>query len=131
MSATSPNVGFGQASATFTIPNGFDGSAVSAVDLERNFAFARVSISDCSMIQASTTMTLQFGFGASDTMLNAFDNSTTAIWRSGNLPTSGGFTLMLPPELTMGVRRVKIVLSQNTSGSSATFTVYGFDGGVV
>lgn len=130
MGITNPNVGFGQSSGSFVIPSGFDGSAVDALDLERNFAFARVSIGDCSMIPATTTMTLQFGFGASDTVLNAFDNSTTAIWRSSNLPTSGGFTLMLPPELTMGVRRVKIVLSQNVTGD-ATFTIYGFDGGVV
>ena len=123
-------VGFGQKSGTFTIGTGADGSAVDPVDLERSYAFHRLYITDCSNIQASTTLGVELGFTDSDTMVDAYDNSDTTAWASGNLPTSGAFTMLLPPELTMGAQRVRVVLSQVTSGGTAVFTIYGFDAGL-
>lgn len=109
---------------TFTIANGANGSAVTPVDLGANYESLVVTCTDCQYIAATTTMSAVIGLGPADTLctLYAKDDPSSA-WATGNLPTSG--TLAFGMTYPFAVRRIRLVLSNNASGGSVVFNVYG------
>lgn len=126
MATVSSNVGFAQNSGTFTIGSGATGSAVTAVDLGRNYAFITVSCNDAQYIQAATTMTIKISRETANTNMNSlWKQDGSGAWTSGTLPTSGGFTFALPD--AFGARHVQVILSQNSGAGSVVFTIRGFD----
>lgn len=120
--------GFGRSDRqTFTIPNGADGSAVAAVDLQRNYAFIVVSCADASAIAADTTLAAEAADDDSGALVPVYEQDGGAPWQSGTLPTSGGFRFWLTH--AFGVQRLRLILSNSTTGA-VTLYVYGFDGAV-
>ena len=121
-------VGFGRSDRqTFTIPNGADGSAVAAVDLERNYSFVIISCDDASGITANTTLSAEAADDDSGALNPLYMQDGSAAWESGTLPTSGGVRFWLSH--AFGVQRLRLILSNNAS-SDVTFYIYGFDGAV-
>lgn len=112
---------------TFTIPSGASGAAVTPADLYHNCKLIVISCADCSGVAASTSLTVQTGFGASDTMCTLYEQDTPSlVWTSGNLPTSG--TMRFALTHAIGARRVRLILSNNTT-TNTVFTIYGVDVG--
>ena len=121
-------VGYGRSDRqTFTIPNGADGSAVAAVDLERNYGFVVISCEDSSNIPSNTTLSAEVADDDSGTLLPLYTQDGSGLWQSAVLPTSGGLRFWLSHGF--GIQRLRLVLSANTTGA-VTFYVYGFDGAV-
>ncbi len=112
---------------TFTIPSSADGSAVAAVDLDRNYGFIVITCDDASNIAADTTLSAQVAEDDSGALNPLYMQDGNAAWNSGVLPTNGGFRFWLSH--AFGVQRLRLVLSNNTSGA-VTLYVYGFDGAV-
>jgi hypothetical protein len=111
----------------FTIPNAADGSAVAAVDLERNYGFIVVSCPDTSNIAADTNLSAQVADDDSGSLLPLYTQDAGGAWQSAVLPTSGGLRFWLSP--AFGVQRLRLILSNNSSGE-VVFHIYGFDGTV-
>lgn len=121
-------VGFGRSDRqTFTIPNGANGSAVAAVDLERNYSFVIVSCDDAAGIPAATTLSAQAADDDSGALNPLYMQDASAVWQSGTLPTSGGLRFWLSHGF--GLQRLRLILSSNTT-ADVTFYIYGFDGAV-
>lgn len=111
---------------TFTIPSGQNGSAETPVDLGANYKAILIRCENCQYIPASTTMRLQAGEGASDTMCNVYPaDDPSSQWVSGDLPTSG--TLRLVSTNAFGARRIRVILSNNSTGGSTVFYIYGIE----
>ncbi len=124
--------GFGAlvASKTFTIATGADGSAVTAVDLERNCAGIVIRCTDCEFIDAATTMTLLVGMTLDDTLVDLhYVANPGTVWVSGVLPDVAGETFHFMITDAAFVRRVRIVLLNVVTGSGdqVDFEVWGFD----
>lgn len=114
---------------TFTIPASADGSGVDAIDLERNYAFIVVKCEDCSNIPSSTSLSFEVGYDNSDTLCDLYEqDDPSTIYSKGDLPTSGTLAFLL--NHAAGAQRLRPVLSNNASGGSVVFKVYGWDGGV-
>jgi len=115
--------------ASFTIANGADGSGVAAVDLGRGYNYLIVKCESCIRIQAATTLSALVGYDNADTLcaLKMRDDPGLA-WVSSALPTTG--TLAFALLHAIGVQRIQFVLSQNASGGSVVFKVYGIGGGM-
>lgn len=114
---------------TFTIPASADGSAVAEVDLGRNYAFIVVKCEDCSNIPATTTLSAEVGYDDGDTLVDLYEQDDPGtLWESGNLPTSGTLGFLL--NHAAGAQRLRLKLSNNASGGSVVFSIYGWDGGV-
>ena len=121
-------IGFGRSDRqTFTIPSSADGSAVAAVDLERNYSFIVITCDDSSNIAADSTLAAEVAEDDSGALNPLYLQDGSAVWASGILPTSGGFRFWVSH--AFGVQRLRLILSNNTSGA-VTFYVYGFDGAV-
>ena len=126
--AVSREIGFGRSDRqTFTIPNGADGSAVAAIDLERNYSFIVISCDDASDIAADTTLSAEVADDDSGELNPLYMQDGSAPWTSAVLPTSGGFRFWLSH--AFGIQRLRLILSNNTTGE-VTLYVYGFDGAV-
>lgn len=124
------NAGYGRSdAATFTIPSGATGSAVAAVDLERNYMYLMVKCEDASNIAAATNLTAQVGYDDADALVDLYerDDPSTA-WSKGSLPTSGSFGFALVH--AVGAQRLRLVLSNAASGGDVVFTVYGIGASV-
>jgi hypothetical protein len=121
-------VGFGRSDRQpFTIPNGADGSAVAAVDLERNYSFVAISCDDASGIPSGAVLSAEAADDDSGALNPLYMQDGSGEWQSGALPTSGGFRFWLGH--VFGVQRLRLILSANTT-DEVTLYVYGFDGGV-
>jgi hypothetical protein len=112
---------------SFTIPNGADGSAVAAVELERNYGFIVISCADASNIAADTSLNAEVADDDSGDLLPLYTQDGAAAWQSGVLPTSGGLRFWLSP--AFGAQRLRLILSNNSEGE-VVFHIYGFDGAV-
>ena len=114
---------------TFTIANGADGSAVAAVDLGASYKIILIQCTDCSNVAASTNLTALVGYTAADTLSDLYEQDDPSTqWSKGDLPTTGTLAFILTH--ATGARRLRLVLSNNASGGSVVFTVYGLDKGV-
>lgn len=114
---------------TFTIGNGADGSAVAPADLGANYKAIIIRCADCQYIPATTTMGLELSEDAADTMCDMYEaNDPGTIWVSDNLPTTG--TLRVVITHAFMARRVRIVLSGNSTGGATTFAIAGSDRGL-
>ncbi len=118
------NAGY-SAVKSFTIGSGADGSSVDPVDLGGRYEIIIIRCEDCSNIQASTTASLQVGNLSGDTLCDLYQRDAPGtLWgNSQNLPTTGTWQAVIVDAYT--VRRVRLTLSQNTSGGSAVFKVQG------
>lgn len=124
----SRETGFGRSDRqTFTIPNGADGSAVAAVDLDRNYSFLVISCDDASNIPASTVLSAEVADDDSGALNPLYMQDGSASWVSGTLPSSGGFRFWLSH--AYGAQRIRLILSNTTTGA-VDLHVYGFDGAV-
>ena len=124
----SRETGYGRSDRqTFTIPNGADGSAVAAVDLERNYSFIVISCDDASNIAADTTLAAVVAEDDDGALNPLYMQDGSAAWASGVLPTSGGFRFWLSH--AFGAQRLRLILNNTTSGEVVLY-VYGFDGAV-
>jgi hypothetical protein len=113
---------------TFTIADAADGSAVAAVDLAFNYKLVVVKCEDCQYIQASTNLTALVGYEALDTLSDLYEQDDPGTqWSKGSLPTTG--TLAFVMTHAIGVRRLRLVLSNASSGGATVFKVYGLDEG--
>jgi hypothetical protein len=112
---------------SFTIPNGADGSAVAAVDLERNYGFIVISCANASNIAADSTLSAEVADDDSGSLLPLYTQDGAGAWESAVLPGSGGLRFWLSP--AFGIQRLRLILSNNSSGE-VVFHVYGFDGAV-
>lgn len=113
---------------TFTIGSGADGSLVDPVDFGRNVAYVLISCADASNIQAATTLGLEVAYGDDDNMVTLKERDSAGAYASDALPTSGDFGFACIHAL--GAQRVRLVLSQVTSGGSAVFKVWGLFQGI-
>lgn len=126
MAKGSDYAGFGISDTeTFTIANGATGSAVAAVDLDRQYAVIHIKCEDMQYVQATTTLGAYVGYGASDTLVELHKMDTGEVWATENLPTSGSFSFILNHAL--GAQRIRLVLSQATLGGAAVFEITGYD----
>lgn len=113
---------------TFTITDGNDGSAVAAIDFGRNVAYVLISCADAQYIQGSTTLELQVAYGDDDALVTLKQRDSVDAYTTENLPTANGFGFACIQAL--GAQRVRLVLSQATSGGSAVFKVWGIVQGI-
>jgi len=114
------------AQQVFTIANGANGSAVTPADLGANYRVVIIRCEDCQYIPATTTMALELGESGADTVCEMCEiDAPDTIWTSGNLPTSGTLRAVLTH--AFGCRRVRVVLSKNSTGGSTVFTIAGAD----
>lgn len=112
---------------TFTIGSGADGSAVTPVDLGANYKVLIIRCEDCDNIQASTTISLQVGEGASDTVCDVYEvDDAGTKWESGNMPTTA-VTWRLVVTQAFAARRVRIIMSNTASGGDVVFYIAGSD----
>lgn len=118
--------GFGKSDTyTFTIGNGANGSAVSAVDLGKQYASVHIECLDCSNIASTTTLSANYTTEDGGTLVALKKMDTFEAWASENLPTSGTMGGYLNHAL--GVREIQLVLSNNASGGSVVFRITGYD----
>lgn len=116
--------GFGRSDQyTFTIPSGATGSAVTPINLLRNYAFLVVTCEDATGV-ASGTLGAQVSYDASGTMCALYQQDMAAIWASMTLPTSGTFAFVLSH--AFGAQRLRFVASASTD-ADLVLKVYGFD----
>ena len=121
--------GFGRSEdKTFVIGSGANGSAVDPVNLGRNYAFIVIKCENCTGIASSTNMRVQAGYSDEDTLCDVYETDTPGTrWNKGSLPTSGTFAMQCSH--AAGAQRLRIILSNNTSGA-VTFKIFGWDGGL-
>lgn len=113
---------------TFTIPNGANGSGVTAVDLAGNYKVIVVKCADCQYIAATTGLTAKIGYTGADTVCDLYEqNDPSTKWSKANLPTSG--TLAFHLAHATGARRVQLILSNSASGGDVVFEIQGLDRG--
>jgi hypothetical protein len=114
---------------TFTIPDGANGGAVAPADLGANYKAILIRCADCQYIPASTNLSMQASEGAADTMCDVYEvDDPSTLWSKGSLPTSG--TLRVVVTHAFGARRVRLVLSNNSTGGDTAFSIAGMDQGV-
>lgn len=111
----------------FTIASGADGSAVTPVDLGHPYKVIVVTCEDCQYIPAATTLGAEVGYEGDDGPFSLFQEDGSAVWASGNLPTSGKVALVIGP--AKGARRVRLILGNNSTGGPTVFKVRGMDQG--
>lgn len=114
--------------ATFTIPNGQNGSLVLPVNLGAQYKVLCVICENCGTIPAATNMSAQVAYdntGSPACTLYEQDDPGTQ-WLQGALPVAG--TLAFALTHTFGVRRIRLILSNNVTGDTA-FKIYGVHGG--
>lgn len=124
---TEHNVGWGRSDKhTITIANADKGAGSGAVNLGRNYFYIVIRCADCSHIAASTTLVLTTAMDESEAMCSVynFDISANTLTKFGpTLPTSGSMQFLCVP--AAGAQFFHLELSQNTSGGTAVFEVYG------
>lgn len=96
-----------------------------AIDLKANYAWIRVCCDDCSGIQANTNLTANVANDATSQLNSLWMQNATAVWESGDLPTTGGFDFMLSQ--ANGIRRIQFMLSNAASQQDVILYVYGYD----
>ena len=115
---------------TFEIPENNDGSAVAAVNLGAPYNTILIECADAQYIPITTTVGAWVGYtgSAAETLvaLHALDDPS-AIWAGGNLPTSGNFGFALTN--ARGVWRVRLILSNDSTGGGTDFTIRGLERG--
>lgn len=120
-------VGFGRSDLqTFTIANGANGSAVTPLNFLRGHAYYVVICEDASFIPATTTLRAQVGYDTGATMLDLYEQNDPATrWTKGSLPVTGTLSFILSH--AFGAQYLRFILSNNATGGSVVFKVYGFD----
>lgn len=119
---------FSSVLATFTIPNGQDGSIVVPVNLGAQYKILCIVCENCGTIAAATNMTAQVAYdntGSPACTLYEQDDPSTQ-WSQGAIPVAG--TLAFALTHAFGVRRIRLILSNNVIGDTA-FKIYGVHGG--
>lgn len=109
---------------TFTIADGADGSAVAAVSLGK-LAWDDIVVvcEDCDGIQAATTLAVWVGYDTASQLVALYDQDDPGtILALGNLPATGTLAFLLTK--AKGARRIRLVLSQATSGAAVVFKLY-------
>lgn len=110
---------------TFTIAEAADGSAVTPVDLDRNYAFLAIRCTDISNVATPATDTAAVYVepaDAADAMLIVRDDV-------GSL--SLALDVAFQRTIFVGAaRHVRLVLSAVASGGSVVFQIYGIDAAV-
>lgn len=124
---TEQNVGWGRSDKfTITIPSADTGAGSGQINLGRNYFYIVIRCADCSHIAASTTLALKVAMDEVETMCSVynFDVSGNTLTKfAPTLPTSGSMQFLCIP--AAGAQFLHIELSQNTSGGTAVFEVYG------
>ncbi|MFH1556818.1 MAG: hypothetical protein ABII76_18505, partial [Pseudomonadota bacterium] len=109
---------------TFTIANGADGSAVAPVDLGANYKFIQVRCYDCQYIPAVTGVTAEVDPLAAGTMCDLYELDDPATqWDISPLPTTGTVFWVLTH--SMGIRRIRLILSAASAGGDTVFRIIG------
>jgi hypothetical protein len=123
--------GYGRSDVgTFTIANGADGSAVTPIDLTRNYLYLLIVCEDDQYIAATTNLSAEVTYDDGDTPVPLYElNDPSTQWSKGALPTAGnGFAFVLTHAL--GAQEIRLILSNNASGGSVVFKIYGIGAGV-
>lgn len=112
------------AEQTFTIGNGADGSAVTPADLGAQYKFIQIRCEDCQYVPAVTGIVAWVDPAAAGTLCRLYELDDPATqWTVSPLPTSGTLAFVLTH--SMGMRRIRLVLSNNSTGGSTVFKIIG------
>jgi len=112
------------AEQTFTIGNGADGSAVNAADLGAPYKFIQIRCEDCQFIPAVTGVVAWVDPAAAGTLCRVYELDDPATqWSVSPLPVAGTLAFVLTH--SMGMRRIRLVLSANSTGGSTVFKIIG------
>ena len=115
---------FISAEQTFTIGNGADGSAVAASDLGAPYKFIQIRCEDCQYIPAVTGIVAWVDPAAAGTLCRVYELDDPATqWNVSPLPVAGTLAFVLTH--SMGMRRIRLVLSANSTGGSTVFKIIG------
>jgi len=87
------------------------------------YGFLMLRIPNCTGIAGSTSLRMQLGMDASDTLCLVYD-MTLQSTNLATVPTSGTFQIVIPQAL--GFQRAQLVLSVNTTGAVA-YEMYACD----
>ena len=115
---------FISAEQTFTITNGNDGSAVAASDLGAPYKFIQIRCEDCQFVPAVTGVVAWVDPAAAGTLCRVYELDDPATqWSVSPLPVAGTLAFVLTQ--SMGMRRIRLVLSANSTGGSTVFKIIG------
>ena len=112
------------AEQTFTIGNGADGSAVAAADLGAPYKFIQIRCEDCQFIPVVTSLEAEVDPGAAGTLCNLYElDDPSTEWTQTDLPSAGTLAFVLTH--SMGMRRIRLIMGNNSTGGSTVFKIIG------
>jgi hypothetical protein len=112
----------------YTIADGTDGTGNDPIDLGANYKVIGVECEDCGNIAASTNMSAQVAFDWNSMLCDLYAQDAPGTqWLQGALPTSGTLAFILTH--AFGARKIRLILSNDASGGSVTFKIFGFHSG--
>jgi hypothetical protein len=113
---------------TETIADGTDGTGNAEIDLGANFKVLGIVCEDASGIQQATDLEAEIAFDVNSMLCDLYEQDDPSTeWAAGDLPTAGHFAFILTH--AFGVRKLRLILSQNASGANVVFKIYGFHSG--
>lgn len=113
---------------TETIVDGTDGTGNAVIDLGANFKVLGIACEDASGIAQSTNLEAEIAFDVNSPLCDLYEQDDPSTeWAKGDLPTSGHFAFILTH--SFGVRKIRLILSNNANGANVVFKIYGFHSG--